>query len=60
MSLRETFLQFLRGKRAEQKDKLERMIVDLIDEEQKQCSECFSFIDARARRCPYCTVILIA
>jgi hypothetical protein len=27
---------------------------------QKECSECFLLIDERARRCPYCTTILIA
>jgi hypothetical protein len=27
---------------------------------QKECSECYTQIDARARRCPHCTTILIA
>jgi hypothetical protein len=27
---------------------------------QKECSECFSSIDERSRRCPHCTTVLIA
>jgi hypothetical protein len=34
--------------------------VAIVPETLKECSECFSWIDVRARRCPYCTTVLIA